>query len=180
MRKRNKTTKRLSVSVAIIALLCVCLAFTSFALVYSMVSVDNNLFVTGTVKINLNDGRPIILEEDLEPGMTVKKDFFIQNESSCDVYYKLYFQNVSGGLADVLEVTICDGDKVLFAGTPAQLTKTAVGAADDILRLNEIRSLRIYFHFPEEVGNEAQRLYLSFDFAADAVQVRNNTEKSFA
>ncbi len=181
MQKQNKTAKRLTASVAIIILLCICLAVTTFALVYSMVSVEDNLFQTGTVQINLNDGKPVIKDNEFlfEPGMTVKKDFFVKNESSCDIYYKLYFQNVSGGLADVLEVTICDGDKVLFEGTPAELTKANVGAADDILRLNEIRELQIYFHFPEEAGNEAQSLFLNFDFAADAVQVKNNTDKSF-
>ncbi len=181
MQKQNKTAKRLTASVAIIILLCICLAVTTFALVYSMVSVDDNLFVTGTVQINLNDGKPVISENEylFEPGMTVKKDFFVKNESSCDIYYKLYFQNVNGGLANVLEVKICDGDKVLFEGTPSELNRTAVGAADDVLRLNEKRDLQIYFHFPEEAGNEAQSLYLSFDFAADAVQVKNNTNKEF-
>ncbi len=181
MQKQNKTAKRLTASVVIIILLCICLAVTTFALVYSMVSVDDNLFVTGTVQINRTDGKPVIKDNEFlfEPGMTVKKDFFVKNESSCDIYYRLYFQNVSGGLADVLEVKICDGDKVLFEGTPAELNRTAVGAADDILRLNEIRELQIYFHFSEEAGNEAQNLFLNFDFAADATQVKNNVNKEF-
>ncbi len=178
---KNKTAKRLTASVAIILVLSCCLAITTFALVYSMVSVEDNLFVMGTVQINLNNGKPVIEEHEFlfEPGMTVKKDFFVKNESSCDIYYKLYFQNVSGGLADVLEVKICDGDKVLFEGTPSELNRAVVGAADDVLRLNEKRDLQIYFHFPEEAGNEAQNLYLSFDFSADAVQVKNNTNKEF-
>ncbi len=178
---KSKTAKRLTASFAIIVLLCVCLAVTTFALVYSMVSVEDNLFVTGTVKINLNDGEPVIRDNEFlfEPGMTVKKDFFVENQSSCDIYYKLYFENVSGGLADYLEVKICDGDKVLFEGTPAELSKAKVMAADDILHLNEIRELQIYFHFPENIGNEAQNLFLNFDFAAQAVQVKNNTDKTF-
>ncbi len=181
MQKQNKTVKRLTASVVIIIILSCCLAITTFALVYSMVSVEDNLFVTGTVEINLNNGKPVISENEFlfEPGMTVKKNFFVKNESSCDIYYKLYFQNVSGSLADVLEVKICDGEKIWFEGTPAELTRANVGAADDILRLNEIRELQIYFHFPEQTGNEAQNLYLHFDFAADAVQVKNNTDKSF-
>ena len=181
MQTENKTAKRLTASVAIIILLCICLAVTTFALVYSMVSVEDNLFVTGTVQINLNDGKPVIKDNEFlfEPGMTVKKDFFVKNESSCDIYYKLYFQNVSGGLADVLEVKICDGDKVLLEGVPSELNRKTVNAADDILYLNEVRNLQIYFYFPEEVGNKAQSLYLTFDFAAEAVQVKNNTDKSF-
>ncbi len=178
---KSKTAKRLTASVVVIIILSCCLAITTFALAFSMVSVDNNLFVTGTVQINLNDSKPVIQENEFlfEPGMTVKKDFFVKNESSCDVYYKLYFQNVSGGLADVLEIKICDGDTVLYEGTPASLSKDKVLAANDTLRLNERRDLQIYFYFPEEAGNEAQNLFLTFDFAADAVQTKNNTDKQF-
>ncbi len=178
---KSKTAKRLTASVVIIIVLSCCLAITTFALVFSMVSVDNNLFVTGTVQINLNDSKPVIQEHEFlfEPGMTVKKDFFVKNESTCDVYYRLYFQNVSGGLADVLEIKICNGDTVLYEGTPASLSKDKVLAADDTLGLNEKRELQIFFHFPEETGNEAQNLFLAFDFAADAVQVRNNINKEF-
>ncbi len=181
MQNKTKTAKRLTASVVVIILLSICLAVTTFALVLSMVSVEDNLFKTGTVKINLNDGKPVIEENEFlfEPGMTVKKDFYLKNESSCDVYYKLYFQNVNGGLADVLEVKICDDDKVLFVGTPKSLNKENIGAADDTLRLGEIKELQIYFHFPEEAGNETQNLFLNFDMAADAVQTKNNSDKEF-
>ncbi len=181
MQNRTKTAKKLTASVVIIMLLSICLAVTTFALILSMVSVQDNLFNTGRVKINLNDGRPVIEEHEFlfESGMTVKKDFFLKNESSCDIYYKLYLLNVSGGLADVLEIKICDKDKILFEGTAAELTKENVAAADDILRLNEIRKLQIYFHFPENAENEAQNLFLNFDLASDAVQTKNNPTKLF-
>ena len=63
----------------IIIVLAFCLCITTFALVYASVSVGNNLFHTGEVKINLNDGKPVIREHEFlfEPGMTVVKDFFI-------------------------------------------------------------------------------------------------------
>ena len=50
----NKTAKKLTASVAAIIILAVCLCITTFALVYSTVTVDNNLFQTGEIKINLN------------------------------------------------------------------------------------------------------------------------------
>mgnify|MGYP002597958708 CR=1 FL=1 len=108
--RKSKTTKRLTTSVATIVVLAVCLCVTTFALVYSTVTVENNLFQTGTVKINLNDGRPVIEEHEFlfEPGMTVEKKFFLENQSSWDVYYRLYLDNVEGGLADVLDVAIRD------------------------------------------------------------------------
>ena len=177
----NKTVKKLTASVAAIIILAVCLCITTFALVYSTVTVDNNLFQTGEIKINLNDGKPIIEEHEylFEPGMTVEKTFFIENQGTWDVYYKLYLDNVEGGLADVLEVEIRDGDTVLLEGKISELTKEQVGVADDILKLKERRELTVSFHFPEEAGNSTQNLYLSFDFKADAVQTKNNPQRLF-
>lgn len=181
MSNNTKTAKKLTSSIVAIVILTVCLAITTFALVFAAVSVDNNLFRTGKIEINLNDGKPVIEEHEFlfEPGMMVEKDFFIENSSTGDVYYKLYFDNVEGGLADVLEVQIKDSNKILFSGTAAELAKTNVEAADDILKLHERRDLQIVFHFPEEAGNIAQNLSLTFDFCADAVQTKNNPYRLF-
>lgn len=178
---KKKTATRLTGAIALVVVLAICLAITTFALVYASVSVENNLFHTGSVRINLNDGKPIIREEEFlfEPGMTVEKEFFVQNESTWDVYYRIYFDNVSGGLADVLEVTIRDGDKVLYSGTASELTKQNITAADDVLRVNERRSLTASFHFPENSGNEAQNLALTFTLCADATQTKNNPDRLF-
>lgn len=181
MNDKSKTVKKLTGSIIAVIVLSLCLCITTFALVWAMVSVDNNLFHTGRVKINLNDGKPVIEEHEFlfEPGMKVKKDFFIENQSTWDVYYKLYLDHVSGGLADVLEITIKDGEKMLYHGTAAHLGRRDVGAADDLLRLKERRELTVYFHFPEEAGNSAQNLTLTFDLCADAVQTKNNPNKLF-
>ena len=81
MREQNKTVKKLTANVAAVIVLAICLCITTFALVYSTVAVDNNLFRTGVIKINLNDGKPVIEEHEFlfEPGMTVEKTFFIEN-----------------------------------------------------------------------------------------------------
>ena len=181
MSERKKTDKKLAASVLTIVVLAVCLCITTFALVYSTVAVDNNLFQTGEIRVNLNDGKPVIEEDEFlfEPGMTVEKDFFLENQGTWDVYYKLYLDNVEGGLADVLEVEIRDGDTVLLEGKISELTKEQVGVADDILKLKERRELTVSFHFPEEAGNSTQNLYLSFDFKADAVQTKNNPQRLF-
>lgn len=181
MAKENKTAKKLTTSVVTIIVFAVCLCITTFALVYSTVAVENNLFQTGEIKINLNDGKPVIEEHEylFEPGMTVEKDFFLENQSTWDVYYKLYFDNVEGGLADVLEVALRDGDTVLFTGKMSALTKEQVSPADAVLKLNERKNLTIAFHYPETAGNSTQNLYLSFDMKADAVQTKNNPNRLF-
>lgn len=177
----NKTAKRLTGGIIAIVALAVCLCITTFALVYASVSVENNLFHTGKVKINLNDGKPVIREHEFifEPGMTVKKDFFIENDSSWDVYYRIYLENVSGGLADVLEITVKDGDRALYSGTASELTKQNVTAADDILKIGQKRNLTVYFHFPEDKGNETQNLDLTFTMCAEATQTKNNPNRLF-
>lgn len=181
MKDNSKTAKKLTGSIVTVVMLALCLCITTFALVWATVSVDNNLFHTGTIKINLNDGKPVIEEHEFlfEPGMTVEKDFFLENESTWDVYYKLYFDDIEGGLADVLEVSVRDKDNVLFTGKMSELTKENVNAANDILKLNERRELTISFHFPEDAGNSAQNLHLVFTIKADAVQTKNNPNKLF-
>lgn len=178
---RSKTEKRLTGGVIAVIVLSICLAITTFALLWSTVSVENNLFRTGSVKINLNDGKPVIREHEFlfEPGMTVRKNFFIENESTWDVYYKIYFDNVEGGLSDVLNITVKDGERVLYSGTAAELTKKAVSAADDILKIGERRELSVYFHYPESAGNETQKRDLTFSMCADATQTKNNPNRLF-
>ena len=175
----SKTGKKLTGGIITIILLTVCLAITTFALVFASVSVDNNIFKTGEVKINLNDGKPVINEHEFifEPGMTVVKDFFIENDSTGTVYYRLYFAGVSGDLADVLEVTVKDGNKTLYSGTPTQLENTQV--ADDLLAVGQRRTLTMYFHFPEANGNSAQAKDLTFTLCADATQTKNNPQRLF-
>lgn len=177
----RSTAKKLTGGIAAIVILSICLTATTFALVWAQVSVENNLFHTGKVDINLNDGKPVINEHEFifEPGMTVEKDLFIENNSTWSVYYRLYLEDISGGLADVLEVTVKDGDKVLLSGTAKDLTKERAVAADDVLQINERRPLKIVFHFPEERGNEAQGLDLNFTVCADATQTKNNPKRLF-
>lgn len=177
----TNTAKKLTGGIIAIILLSLCLCVTTYALVYASVAVKDNRFHTGAVRLDLNGGRPVIAENEFlfEPGMTVYKPFFVKNESTCDVYYRVYLDNVSGGLADVLTVTVKDGDTVLCTGTARQLTARHVAAADAILSPGEKKDLTIWFHYPTDKGNDTQSLDLSFTLCAQATQVRNNPDKHF-
>lgn len=177
----SRTAKKITGGIIAIIILSVCLVVTTAALVYSSVAVENNYFRTGEVKLNLNDVEPIISEHEFlfEPGMTVKKDFFIRNESTWDVYYRIYFDNISGGLADVLDVTIKNGETVLYSGKPSELVRSSVPAAEDKLAVGERRELTVYFYFPKEAGNEAQISDFEFTVCAEATQTKNNPDKKF-
>lgn len=181
MDNNRKIFKKLTKSVATVVALSICLCITTYALILSMVSIDDHLLSTGNIDIDLNGGKPVIEEHEFifEPGMTVTKDFYIENKSTWDVYYKIYFDDISGGLSDVLEVRILNGDKVLFEGKPSKLTRQKVASAEDILGIKEKRNLKIEFNYPEESGNSTQDSTLAFTLCADAVQTKNNHNKEF-
>lgn len=179
--EKSSSSKKLAISIAVLIILIISLCVSTVALVIAMLEVENNLFSTGYVAINLNDGKAVVEEYEFvfEPGATVEKDFFIENTGTCSVYYKLYLANVAGELADVLVVTIRDGDRILYEGTANELNREDVLAADDELALGERKTLTISFYFPPNVGNDMQNQYMSFDLSADAVQTKNNPYKLF-
>ena len=90
-----------------------------------------------------------------------------------------YFDDIEGGLANVLDVTVTDGEKVLYSGKVNELTRHNVTAADDTLEIGQRRNLTVFFHFPEAAGNEAQNLRLSFTLCAEATQTKNNPYRLF-
>ncbi|MBQ6856161.1 MAG: hypothetical protein IJO13_03560, partial [Lachnospiraceae bacterium] len=155
----------------------------AYALFYATVKIEENYFQTGEVEIDLNGGRPVIERHEylFEPGMTVEKDFYIQNNSTDDVYYRMYFENVNGELADVMEIRIWDPETgaEYFNGIARRLTRMGVRTAREELAMGERRDLKISFHYPEESGNATQNQEMSFDLKADAVQTRNNPDKQF-
>jgi len=177
----KKRISKFILNVILIIVLTILFLITIYALVKNLMTVDENLFKTGTIKINLNDGQPVIGKTDLlfEPGMTIEREFFIKNESTFDVYYKLYFTDLSGKLADILDVTIKYDDKVLYSGKPNELVKKNVKAADDILMVNEKRMLVISIHYPEDSSNDTQNSDINFKLAVDAIQTKNNPNKNF-
>ena len=181
MGKPNVTKRRLNAQLAVLIALALCLAGTTFALVWSMFTVPDNSFHTGTTAIDLNGGKAVIQEDEylFEPGMTVEKNFYVQNTGTGGIYYRVYLDGVSGQLADVLDVTILDGDKVLCTGKASELTRTAVTAADDELQPGQRRELTIRFHMPDGAGGSAQNKSLAFTLCADATQTRNNPERLF-
>ena len=163
-----------------------CFCITTFALVYAIVSVEDNIFETGYVDINLNDGEAVIDDPDLyfEPGMTIKKDFFISNDGPISVYYKLYFNALSGDLANVIDITIVDKTdpnnvRELYAGKADDLRRFNVQTVEDPLGAGERRELEIVFHLAEGSSNDYQDSGMTFDLCADAVQSDYNPNKEF-
>lgn len=174
--------KKLNISIATLVVLFLCLCVTAFALAYAMLRVDNNVFETGEIDIDLNGGKPVIEADEFlfEPGMTVEKSFYIKNNGTWAVYYKLYFSNVKGDLGDVLDVTIKNADgNVLLQGKLSKLKRHNVPVVEDELKVGDRRDMTIIFHFPEDAKNTAQSDNVSFALSALAVQTKNNDGKEF-
>ncbi|WP_367924013.1 TasA family protein [uncultured Ruthenibacterium sp.] len=186
MKEQGNARRKLILSVIAVIALAVCLGITTLALVYPRTSVDDNAFTLGTVQLNLNDNVPIIQADErlFEPGMTVEKNFFVQNEGSVDVYCRMYFENVTGGLEDILEITIKDVTNpnsivTLYQGTPANLNKAGAIELAQPLAGNSRSEFTITFHYPEQEGNAGKNQTLAFDLTVDAVQAKNNPGRAF-
>ncbi len=174
--------KKIPLSTLVFIFICICLCVGCFAFGYIMYEVRHNTFVTGEIDIDLNGGAPVITADEylFEPGMTVVKPLYIQNNGTWAVYYKLYFTQIDGELADVLDVTLATDDgRVLLAGKLSDLTEWKVGTVDDELEVGERRDMTVTFYFPPESGNENQDRELKFAVAATAVQTKNNPDKEF-
>lgn len=184
MTERATTKRRWMSSAVVTVLLTLGLIVTTLAIGLSVAERPDNIFSTGTIKLNLNDGHAVISESEylFEPGMTVNKTFFLQNEGM-ECWYKLYFNNVTGSLAPIMDITLRDeGGRLLYSGKMTDLTQTtapilgklpASGAAGSRI------DMTISFHMAEDVGNAAQGGTLQFDLCADGTQVRNNPDHEF-
>lgn len=178
-----KQGKKKAVGSLVLALgLAAMLVVTSVALLLSMVSVDGNTFQMGRVKIELNDGQTIFDEAGLaiEPGYSVVEDFTLENTGTADAYYRLYLENVSGSLKDVLVFDLYDGNQLLFSGKASELTRQNPCTGDTVLTVGETRTLTAVVKMPEGTGNAAQDGGIAFDLTVDAVQARNNPDRQFS
>ena len=218
----SSNLKKLIISIIIIIILMVCFITSTFALINNKVTVEDNEFQTGIVDIQISELEPIYSKEfdpqysDLEPsqvenftkflfepGMLAAYTFSITNNSTTDVYYRLYLDiqedeetdELDNDLADLLEVTVTiddtddnpDNDTILFSSVKASnLSKDSINDfikdnpnSIDELEKSESKSYKIYFHYPSESNNSGQDKSLSFKLSVEATQTKNNTDKEF-
>ena len=169
-------------SIAAIILLFILFAVTTYALIAPLVSVEDNLFETAQVKIELNSGNVIfdgVSAAELEPGRSVKRDFTLENKGTVEVYYRLYLENISGPMQDSLIFEIYEGNTLLFRGSAAALNRETPCQSGTPLAAGETRLLTAVIKMQEITGNQYKNGGFSFDMTADAVQVRNNPRQSF-
>lgn len=174
---------RIRINIATIIVLAICLCITTFALVASTV-VKDNIFETGKIDIELTgedgtDNNKIIEGGYLfEPGMTVVKPAYVTNKGTWAVYCKLYFKEIKGDLADILDVTIKDkdADKVLYTGKLSGFNKGKNVVDTSPIPVGTKKEYTVIFRYPEAEGNAGQGKTLEFTMDATAVQTKNNTD----
>ncbi len=173
--------KKVWLSIAAIVLLFVMFVVTTYAFVSAFLSVEDNLFETAKVDIDLNGGVAIFTEEDfaLEPGRSNKKDFTITNNSTVDVYYRIYLDGIVGDLQDVLRFEIYDGEELLYAADMNDFNRDTPFVSDKVLAVGETKVLSTVVVMDTKAGNHYQNQSCSFDMVANATQVRNNPTKVF-
>jgi|GEM_PF-1266812 len=175
---RRTLWKRL---IAIFALGAMLVA-TSFALMIVSVAVPDNTFETAKVGLDLNDGAPVFDGVDLllEPGRTLLRDFNVTNESTVDVYCRLYLQNLEGPLSGMVVFSLYDGEELLFSANAVNFDRSAPFTLQQPLSPGESKTLTLAVEMDKNAGNSGQDTYLTFDLSADAVQARNNPDKVFS
>lgn len=189
--------KRIVAASAVLAVLISAYLVTSLMLAASSLEVrlGNHIFRTETMKIGIHgvldgerseeltfsgaNGKPITL---VEPGMTLRGDFCVVNDSTFDVYYRLYFSRLEGGLKDILQATILDKEtgEVLYG--PVALS--SMESADNFpqgktLASHQSRDMVLELYFPKDAGNEYQNQSLSCEINVDMTQVRNNDGQEY-
>ena len=209
----NSVSRKLNISVLIITVLSLCLVFTSVVLALSVAEVPNNIFTTGIIKIELGgvirDDQGVIEEEYVfdennvlinpdtekypnqtsylfEPGMRVEKEFYVANvagEKGWDVYYKLFFKNIRGKLANEIMIILTDENGTeLFNDVASRFIEDNANTYDkplSAIKGNNKHYYKIMFYYPEDSNNVGQGEALEFDFCAMAVQTKNNIEKEY-
>ena len=108
--------------------------------------------------------------------MTVVKPAYVTNKGTWDVYCKLYFKEIKGDLADILDVTIKDADKVLYTGKLSGFNKGKNVVDTSPIPVGTQKEYTVIFRYPEAEGNAGQGKTLEFTMDATAVQTKNNTD----
>lgn len=175
----RRMTKAVGAGALVLSIVgCVALAW---ALLLGYARLPFNLFETGTVSIDLNEGRPIFPEDGLtlEPGSTVVEEFTVTNTGTADAFYWVFLTDVEGELAPSLQVAVARGGEVLFSGSALELTSAAVCESPTALAPGSTDTLTATVHMAEQAGNTYQGEHIAFDVSVQAVQARNNEGRAF-
>ncbi len=178
---KSKTQGKAWLSMLLVVLLFFMWAITTWAVLSSFISENDNLFETARVKIILNEGVRIFDEKDfqMEPGRTLIKPFTVRNDSTVPVYYRLYFDNLNGPLQEALTFQIYDGDELVYSTRMSNFSVDAPFISGKSLEVGEVKEFTAHVIMDPVSGNYYQDTGVTFDVIAQATQVKNNPNMEF-
>ena len=164
---------------AVAALIAAALAWASF---WAHARLPQNIFETGSVSIDLNDGDPVFPGDEtyIEPGSTLVRNFTVANVGSADAYYRLYLDDLKGSLAASVEIAISQGDALLFQGSAVELEREDACVSNALLAPGETVTLTATVRLAEDTGATGKEQSVEFDLCAQAVQAKNNVGREFS
>lgn len=163
--------KKLAISLILIGVLAFSLGLGSYAWFTSTATSSDNLFETGTLKIDVNS--PVITVADFSniyPSWNSgAKTYDVRNQGTLNLKYRMTVQGEAGELLfdgpTPLQVKINDNDFVDIdqAGT-VYIGEIEAGQTD---------GLNLQFRLPSDADNDYQDESASFTFVFEATQVDN-------
>ena len=170
--------KRIVVSMLVIALAAALLGGAAFAWFTDEEEVTAN-FIAGTIDL----ATPVATElnvVDMAPGDHQDWVITIQNAGTLDMYYRLFFEGgISGGLEEVLKVSLYEGETLVFP--PTLLSAVNLSGAwfnEDKTFIPVSGGEHIYtirFELPFATGDEYQGATWNITLNVQATQKANQT-----
>lgn len=162
----------------VIALLGIVVSSAVFSV--NVVSEKDVRLSQGSFNIVLNDGKPVLGEDILfEPGMTIRKDFTLENKGTTNSFYKIYFSELPMEVAELIHVSILDGTQTLSSATLYEMTKENAIIMNDNLLAGEKEVFTLCLELGEEIENVEQGMEYVLDMFVAAAQRDNNPEAEF-
>jgi len=156
------------------------LALGAAALVTAQLTVKDNKFVTGAVKIELTATPDGVLDARMEPGKTWQQTVTIKNVGTASAWCRLYLSGIEGDLADYVTFTVCTEDgKTLYTAAASAFGRSMAYALPEALPPEASESYLVQIRMPTYIGNEAQDQVLRYQYSADATQQKNNPDRHF-
>lgn len=165
-------------AVVILALLATLICSTVFSV--NNRTLKNLRLSQGSLQIDLNGGEPVLGSDILfEPGMTIRKDFTLENKGTADCFYKIYFTELPEEIAEKITVTILDGTQTIISSTMLDMTKETAYVINDNLMGGEKEVFTLCLEISDKIENIEQSSEYTLDMFIEAVQRDNNADANF-
>ena len=174
-----KKSKNVLRRLVVMLLLIFLFSISTLALSFKSVTIENNLFKTGSVSVKLAEDMPLFDGVIFEPGMNIQREMVVSNEGSCGVYYRLYFTGFDEEISKALIVTLSDGTNTTYQGSLLTEANISSEKAMGYLDAGEEIMLQLTLSLPHTAGNVLQGDLQEFQININAVQAVNNPDQLF-